>query len=65
MLKNFIGSDHFTAGLRSYLEKYAYANAQTDELWESMSEVSYDVIRSCHFHRFYNDEGLNFVHVLR
>ncbi|KAL9985905.1 hypothetical protein ACROYT_G008358 [Oculina patagonica] len=40
MLKSFIGSDHFTAGLRSYLQKYAYANAQTHELWESMSEVS-------------------------
>lgn len=48
MLKSFIGSDHFTAGLRSYLQKYAYANAQTDELWESMSEVSYVVFYSCH-----------------
>lgn len=49
MLKTFISSEHFTAGLRTYLEKYAYANAQTDELWESMSEVSYDVILSFHF----------------
>lgn len=40
MLKSFIGSQHFTAGMRSYLQKYAYGNAQTDELWESMSEVS-------------------------
>ena len=44
MLKSFIGSHHFTAGMRSYLQTYAYSNAQTDELWESMSEVSYDVI---------------------
>lgn len=43
MLKSFIGSHHFTAGMRSYLQKYAYGNAQTDELWESMSEVSYEV----------------------
>ena len=42
MLKIFIGSDRFTAGMRSYLEKYAYANAQTDDLWESFTKVSYD-----------------------
>ena len=58
MLKSFIGSEHYTAGLRSYLEKYAYANAQTDELWESLSEVSYDVILSCHCPSFYENEDL-------
>ena len=58
MLKSFIGSHHFTAGLRTYLQKYAYGNAQTDELWESMSKVSYDVIHSCHALSFRNNEGL-------
>lgn len=58
MLKSFIGSHHFTAGLRTYLQKYAYGNAQTEELWESMSEVSYDVIHSCHPLPFHDNDGL-------
>ncbi|PFX22359.1 Glutamyl aminopeptidase [Stylophora pistillata] len=40
MLKNTIGHDHFTAGLRSYLQRYAYSNADTDELWGTLSEKS-------------------------
>ena len=58
MLKSFIGSHHFTAGMRSYLQKYAYSNAQTDELWESMSEVSYDVIDFFHALPFYDTDDL-------
>ena len=66
MLKSFIGSHQFTAGLRTYLKKYAYGNAQTDELWESMSEVSYDVQIFCHALKFHDSddvklEALSFV----
>ena len=56
VLKSFIGSEEFSAGLRSYLEKYGYINAQTNELWESMSEVSYDIILSFHSPSFYDNE---------
>ena len=58
MLKSFIGSHHFTAGMRSYLQKHAYSNAQTDELWESMSEVSYDVIDFFQALPFYDTDDL-------
>lgn len=56
MLKSFIGSHHFTAGLRAYLQKHTYGNAQTDELWESMSEVGYDATDSCHALPFHDND---------
>jgi len=40
MLKSFLGSDGFTSGLQRYLQKYAFGNAETDDLWECMSEKS-------------------------
>lgn len=40
MLRNFLGSDEFTSGLQLYLKKYSFANADTDDLWECLSEKS-------------------------
>ena len=39
MLKSFLGSDKFTSGLQLYLKRYSFGNANTDDLWECMSEV--------------------------
>jgi SPX domain protein involved in polyphosphate accumulation len=37
---------NFLAGLKSYLQKYKYSNAATNDLWHSLSQVQYvtDVI---------------------
>ena len=40
MLADFLGEIPFRDGLRKYLNKYQYKNAQTSDLWDSLSEVS-------------------------
>lgn len=40
MLRSFLGSDAFTSGLQLYLKKYSFKNADTDYLWECLSEKS-------------------------
>jgi tricorn protease interacting factor F2/3 len=40
MLEDFIGADAFQSGLRSYLKKHAYANAATNDLWDSLAAAS-------------------------
>lgn len=39
MLSNVLTKKNFLAGLRSYLKKYAFSNAATDDLWRSLSQV--------------------------
>ncbi|KAJ1942531.1 hypothetical protein EC988_006462, partial [Linderina pennispora] len=40
MLSSYIGLDSFFAGLRVYLQKHKYANAETVDLWNALSESS-------------------------
>jgi puromycin-sensitive aminopeptidase len=40
MLAGYIGDDKFRQGLRLYLKKYAYANAETVNLWRAFEQVS-------------------------
>ncbi|KAG2475125.1 MAG: Aminopeptidase [Nitrosopumilales archaeon] len=40
MLEDFLGEANFRKGLRSYLTKHKYANATTQDLWNSLSRVS-------------------------
>lgn len=40
MLHNFIGTDAFRAGLKSYLNHFKYSNASTDDLWEHLETAS-------------------------
>ncbi|OGE42848.1 hypothetical protein A3B45_01240 [Candidatus Daviesbacteria bacterium RIFCSPLOWO2_01_FULL_39_12] len=40
MLHEYLGPKDFRDGLRHYLKKYAYGNAQTEDLWNALSEVS-------------------------
>jgi puromycin-sensitive aminopeptidase len=40
MLASFLGEEVFRDGLRFYLKKHAYKNAQTEDLWEALSEIS-------------------------
>ena len=39
-LKNYLGEDKFRDGLRYFLNKFAYSNARSDDLWASLEEAS-------------------------
>lgn len=40
MLANWLGKDVFLKGVSEYLKKHKFSNAETKDLWESLSEVS-------------------------
>lgn len=40
MLHNYIGDDSFRIGMSNYLNKFAYKNAQTEDLWAALEEAS-------------------------
>ncbi|MDE2590865.1 MAG: M1 family metallopeptidase, partial [Patescibacteria group bacterium] len=40
MLASFLGEEVFRDGLRFYLKKHMYQNAQTEDLWKALAEVS-------------------------
>ncbi|XP_015795165.1 endoplasmic reticulum aminopeptidase 1-like [Tetranychus urticae] len=39
MLKNFLGPDNLRFGLKNYLSKYKFSNAETSDLWRSFSNI--------------------------
>ena len=39
MLEMFMGKDRFRNGIRNYLIKYSYKNAETSDLWDSIEET--------------------------
>ncbi len=39
-IEGYIGEDNFQKGLRHYLKTYEYANAASQDLWDSFEEVS-------------------------
>lgn len=40
MLASFLGEEVFRDGLRYYLKKHMYQNAQTEDLWAALAEIS-------------------------
>jgi aminopeptidase N len=40
MLEGAIGEEAFRNGIRRYLERHAYGNATTDDLWKALGEVA-------------------------
>ena len=40
MLWKYLGENDFREGLRNYLKKHAYGNAETGDLWKALEEVS-------------------------
>jgi puromycin-sensitive aminopeptidase len=40
MLEQYIGPDVFRAGVRAYLNKHAFANAQTADLWDALGSAA-------------------------
>ena len=52
MISDVLGIDKFLKGLRSYLKKYQFSNAATDDLWNSLSQVNdanINVFMSCNY----------------
>ncbi|EDV53237.1 aminopeptidase N isoform X1 [Drosophila erecta] len=41
MMHLFLGEETFRTGLKSYLERYAYKNAEQDNLWESLTQAAH------------------------
>ena len=44
MLESVIGREALERGLKDYLDKYKYSNAETDDLWEALSKVSHHLL---------------------
>lgn len=40
MISVYLGEDVFLAGIRNYLQKFAYSNSRTEDLWDCLGEVS-------------------------
>ncbi|XP_074286874.1 aminopeptidase M1-like [Silene latifolia] len=45
MLHHYLGADHFQRALASYIKRYAYANAKTEDLWAVLEEESNEPVR--------------------
>ncbi|XP_016983795.1 aminopeptidase N-like [Drosophila rhopaloa] len=41
MMHLFLGEEAFRSGLKSYLERFAYRNAEQDDLWESLTQAAH------------------------
>ena len=46
MLEHYLGSDVFRDGVRHYLDRHAYGNTETTDLWDSIEETSGQPIRA-------------------
>lgn len=44
MMRDFIGDSSFLDGLAAYLKKHKYQNAESDDLWESLSAATHNEI---------------------
>ncbi len=40
MLEDYVGSDHWRQGVRSYIKQHQYGNAVTDQLWQRIDAVA-------------------------
>nr|XP_018908056.1 PREDICTED: aminopeptidase N-like isoform X1 [Bemisia tabaci] len=41
MMNHFLGDETFQAGLQQYLNKFAYGNAEKDDLWNELTSVAH------------------------
>ena len=46
MLEQYIGPQAFQNGVRNYLRKHAYDNAETTDLWDALEEATQQPVRS-------------------
>lgn len=60
MLHKFVGAENFKLGLRYYLEKHAYSNTDTVDLWKSLEEVSKKPVKTF-MHKWTTSSGFPIV----
>jgi puromycin-sensitive aminopeptidase len=46
MLEQYLGAEAFRDGIRLYLRRHAYANAETTDLWDALEESTRQPVRS-------------------
>jgi tricorn protease interacting factor F2/3 len=46
MLEGYLGEETFRRGIVRYLNRYCYANARTDDLWEALEQAAGEPMRS-------------------
>ena len=46
MLEQYLGDDSFRDGIRLYLRRHAYANAETTDLWDALEESTHQPARA-------------------
>ena len=46
MLETYLGADAFRDGIRLYLRRHAYANAETTDLWDALEEATKQPVRA-------------------
>ncbi|HET9443749.1 MAG TPA: M1 family metallopeptidase [Acidimicrobiales bacterium] len=46
MLEQYLGADAFRAGIRLYMDKHAYGNTETTDLWDAIEEATGEPVRS-------------------
>jgi tricorn protease interacting factor F2/3 len=44
MLEAYLGEDRFRAGVTDYLERFRYANARTEDLWDAFARASHEPV---------------------
>jgi puromycin-sensitive aminopeptidase len=45
MLEQYLGPEHFREGIRLYLRRHEFANAETSDLWDALEEASGQPVR--------------------
>jgi puromycin-sensitive aminopeptidase len=46
MLEQYLGAEHFRKGIADYLRKHQYANTETRDLWDALSQASGEPVRA-------------------
>lgn len=46
MLEQYLGADAFRDGIRLYLRRHEYANAETTDLWDALEEATHQPVRA-------------------
>ena len=46
MLEQYLGAEKFRDGIRLYLTKHAYGNAETTDLWDALEESTKQPVRA-------------------
>ncbi|MBW3649407.1 MAG: M1 family metallopeptidase [Actinobacteria bacterium] len=46
MLEQYLGADAFRSGIRLYMQKHAYGNTETTDLWDAIEEATGEPVRS-------------------